>query len=203
MTDWIAYTPITQSYGFISSSEFYYKQVGDTYHIQGKFKAGTVTGIEAQIGLPNNLTVSNGVTSRIVGHMALGGASSAAVSVIATAGDSFLNFGREDSGTAIIPQIGTTVANTGLIHSFYAIVPIEELSSDVSFLAAVPVQKTVYLKDVKPTGTFGGSGVAATFFTRDLNTIEGDNFASLSANIVTLPAGEYRVDAFSPARGTD
>lgn len=62
------------------------------------------------------------------------------------------------------------------------------------------VPKVAFLKDLKTSGTDGGTFTSGSFITRDLNTIEGDvSFVSLSANRFTLSAGEYIIEASAPA----
>jgi hypothetical protein len=61
------------------------------------------------------------------------------------------------------------------------------------------VPKVAFLKDVKSSGTQGGTFNSGAFQTRDLNTLEGDvSFISLSSNRFTLPAGEYIIEASAP-----
>lgn len=56
--------------------------------------------------------------------------------------------------------------------------------------------KVAFLKDVRPTGTEGGTFTAGAFQTRALNTLEGDNsVCSLSANQFTLQPGTYIIEA--------
>lgn len=67
-------------------------------------------------------------------------------------------------------------------------------------LLAVPVPQTVYLKDVKTSGTAGGTFTSGAWQTRTLNTVEGDtSILSLSANQFTLGPGRYEVEASAPA----
>lgn len=75
---------------------------------------------------------------------------------------------------------------------------------NAAFESAIPVQRTVYLKDVKPSGTNGGTFPSGSWQTRDLNTVEGNSaIVSLSANQFTLPAGVYEVTWSAPAKETD
>ena len=67
----------------------------------------------------------------------------------------------------------------------------------------VKTQQTCYLKDLKTSGTAGGSTSANTVHTRDLNTIEGDAFVTLSSNQFTLPNGTFTIKAKAPAREVD
>jgi hypothetical protein len=67
-------------------------------------------------------------------------------------------------------------------------------------LLSVPVPLTAYLKDVKPSGTAGGTATAGSYQTRTLNTVEGDSsIVSLSANQFTLGPGVYEIEASAPA----
>jgi len=69
-----------------------------------------------------------------------------------------------------------------------------------NLLAAIPVQQTCYLKDVKAYNVTGGNSSADTVATRTLNVINETgsettgtcSFASLATNIITLQPGTYR-----------
>jgi len=70
----------------------------------------------------------------------------------------------------------------------------------VGDLLGVPTPRTAYIKDVKSSGTAGGTFTAGAWQTRDLNTLEGDTeFVSLSSNQVTLSPGKYEIEASAPA----
>lgn len=66
-----------------------------------------------------------------------------------------------------------------------------------------PTQVYGYMKvsDRKATGTSGGASTAGTIHTRTLNTVEHNviSGASLSSNVVTLPAGTYDIKGRAPA----
>jgi len=65
---------------------------------------------------------------------------------------------------------------------------------------AVYATRTAYLKDVKASGTAGGTFTSGSYQTRVLNTIEGDSsFVSLSSNQFTLQPGTYEIEASAPA----
>lgn len=60
--------------------------------------------------------------------------------------------------------------------------------------------KVAYLKDVKPSGTQGGTFTSGAWQTRDLNTIEGDSeIVSLNSNQFNLQAGKYLIQVDAPA----
>lgn len=66
-------------------------------------------------------------------------------------------------------------------------------------------QRVFHLVDEKSNGTAGDLTVATTWTTRTLNTTRLNTItgASVAANVVTLPAGRYRVTASDPAYNTD
>ena len=73
---------------------------------------------------------------------------------------------------------------------------------DGSAVACLTVSrdKVAVIKDIKPSGTPGGTFTAGVWETRDLNTIESDSIGvSLASNRFTLPAGKYLVRVVSPA----
>lgn len=74
-------------------------------------------------------------------------------------------------------------------------------------LVGVPevLPRIATIKDAKASGTNGGTATSGAYQTRDLNTLN-DPFGivtSLSSNQFTLPAGEYYIEATSPAYQTD
>jgi len=70
----------------------------------------------------------------------------------------------------------------------------------VGDLLGVPTPRTAYIKDVKSSGTNGGTFTSGAWQTRDLNTLEGDTeFVSLSSNQFTLQSGKYNIEAYAPA----
>ena len=67
----------------------------------------------------------------------------------------------------------------------------------------VALTQVAYLKDVKPSGTAGGTFTSGAWQTRTLNTVEGDNIVSLSSNQFTLQKGKYLIEASAPAYKTN
>lgn len=65
-------------------------------------------------------------------------------------------------------------------------------------------QGVVYLKDIKTSGTDGGTCTSGSWIVRNLNTIEGDNdLVTLNSDQFTLQPGVYAIDAIAPGRGLD
>ena len=61
----------------------------------------------------------------------------------------------------------------------------------------------VKLSDVKAANTAGGTFTAGSWQTRTLNTSEGGSYCTLNSNQFTLPRGEYRIFARTPALTVD
>ncbi len=75
---------------------------------------------------------------------------------------------------------------------------------DKSALSAVPVPRTVHLKDIKGSGAFSGGFTSGAYQTRTLNTITGDtSFCSLSGNQFTLESGQYELEGYAPGFACD
>lgn len=201
LTPWTAYTPTTQGFGTLGTNQFQWKRVGDSYHILGTFLTGTTTASEAQISLPNGKAVKAGQLITLVGMTSINTGIARHLETLATGGDTFLNFGRRESGTSgLIARAGNELPNAnGDQFSFHAIVPIEGLDSPATFPVYIPYGKTCHIYDEKANGVEGGGSTSGSWQTRDLNLL-GDNcgFASLSANEFTLVAGTYDFDISIP-----
>lgn len=110
-----------------------------------------------------------------------------------TTGILTIDFGSSENGVigALIPFNDGTNQTNGYI-CFTA----SKLAQGV----AIPTPLVAYLKDVKPSGTAGGTFTAGAWQTRTLNTVEGDSsFVSLSGNQFTLGPGKYEIEASVPA----
>lgn len=206
MSDWESYTPTTQGLGTLTSSNFKYRRVGDSLEIQGKFNTGTTTASELQIGLPSGLTIDSTKIDvvKIVGTGYRTANSDANYIVIATGGDAYLNMSLMATGTPSIysPLNGSSAFGNNEDGGFFASVPIQGWTSDARFLAAIPVQQTCYIKDVKSSNTNGGTFTSGSWYQRDLNTLEGDCSQmgiTVSSNVFTLPKGKYEFSAKMPA----
>lgn len=70
----------------------------------------------------------------------------------------------------------------------------------ISTSSGVYKTRVAYIKDVKSSGTAGGTFTSGSYQTRTLNTLEGDqSFVSLSSNQFTLQPGTYQIEASAPA----
>ena len=127
-TDWASYTPTIVGLGTPSSTEFYWRRSGGTLELQGKVTSGTATAVEAQFPLPNGVAVSSLIGSiSYVGTGTFATAVPYRVKMLATAGDTFLNYGIENAGSNAGLTIlnGNAIFSSGVVCSFFARIPIE------------------------------------------------------------------------------
>jgi len=88
---WTAYTPTTQGFGTISGVDMYKRRVGSSLQVVGDFTTGTVAASEGQIGLGE--TISSIIVGTIqVGLMGYDASASLQFYLLATGGDTFVNF---------------------------------------------------------------------------------------------------------------
>lgn len=199
-----SYTPTITGFGTPTNVSFFYSRINDKVLIQGSFTSGIATAVEAQIGLPPNLTVASGQTSvKTCGQFITGDSNAAVLNCLMTTGDSFINVGRQlsGSGTGLTPQNANALASNGTNLSFTCIVPITQWNLENSVTILSPIIRTTIFADIKAAGTDGGTFTAGADQTRVLNTQYGDlDFASLSSNQFTLQPGKYKIWFSSPGQ---
>lgn len=102
----VAYTPTFTGFGTVTGVAFFYRQVGDKYHISGKFTTGTPTAVGASFSLPNSYTVSR---TAIQGKWSRGNATATALKTgtfVAASGNSTILFSLDDKAAAFSPDAG-------------------------------------------------------------------------------------------------
>lgn len=80
-----------------------------------------------------------------------------------------------------------------------------EYAQALALLVTALSTNYLHIRDEKTSNTAGGTAVIAGLQTRVLNTVKINTItgASLAANVISLPAGTYRVSAKSPSYMTD
>jgi hypothetical protein len=163
VTDWTAYTPTTQGFGTISSVQMFYRRVGDSIEIQGKFVSGTPTSSEARVGLPSGLTAADTskISSiRVCGHTATS-ETNQTQSVLIEPSVTYVTFGREFWNNGFSPLTkanGDAFVVNGDSFSLFASVPILGWSSTVEMsndtdTRVVAAQYTVNSSQAIPPST--------------------------------------------------
>jgi hypothetical protein len=135
ISDWQAYTPVTQGFGTISNVAVYWRRVGSDVQVRGSWTNGTTTATQAQIGLPSGLTSLSDTSSLIIGTYAR--ASSTASHgglILKTNGATYVNMGPADTfgstaNTSLTAANGNATSGTETI-SFEFFCPITGWSSN-------------------------------------------------------------------------
>jgi len=184
LTDWESYTPTTQGFGTPTISQAKWRRVGDSAQILATFTTGTPTAVEAQFSLPSGLTVENGLSQQSVGIGQRSNANGLS-SLIATGGDSFLNFNNYQ-GAGANPENGSSVVGSGEVFSFVVTVPIEGWSSDATLLAAVP--KPTFKNEEQFIGYWFGEKLYERSFDRTgaANSNTTTAVATIDANLIPI-----------------
>lgn len=70
VSDWEEYTPTFNGMGTVSNSFMYYRRVGDSLEVRGRFVTGTVTASDAYFTIPSGINIDDtiSVTSTVVGR---------------------------------------------------------------------------------------------------------------------------------------
>jgi hypothetical protein len=135
ITSWSQYTPTFTGFGTVSTQSFWFRQIGDSYEIQGKFTSGSTTATQAQITLPSSTVSSTKVPAiRAGGFYFLGGSSVSfkGGSVLINGGNSFINLSNSNgfSGTntdTLAAETANNIAASGSVLSICVTIPITGL----------------------------------------------------------------------------
>lgn len=205
MSDWEEYTPTFTGFGTVTSVEMFFRRVGDSLQIRGSFTTGTLTATEARLSIP--YTSKNSV---LIPSLAVAGVWTRNITnaesgyVLIEPSTAYLTFSRMSATTSGLTKEDGSSYGSSQKFSVFATVPIQGWTSNAQFLAAIPVQQTCYVRDVKSSGTSGGTFTSGAWQTRNLNTTSGDcSFLSLTSSQITLESGKYEIEWEAPAYGVD
>ena len=144
MTGWTAYTPTTQGFGTETSTQYFYKVIGDGVMIAGNFDSGTVAASEVQLGLPSidgtQLTVNSAFTiATVIGEFHRNTSTSTDIRATITGGDAFINASQDDAGYKTAQNGSTIFGSTESITFSTILIPTNELSGEDYFLSMIPI----------------------------------------------------------------
>lgn len=135
--DWQSYTLATaqQGFGNISSSQSYWRRVGDSVEIIGRFTCGTVAGSEARIDLPSGMTSDStklDAAANVVGNFTWSAVGGNSQYILVKPSVTYINFSIQGAGVnSLNPANGNAIANNGDDISFHAVVPVSGWGSSV------------------------------------------------------------------------
>lgn len=196
------YTPVFTGFGTPTNIDIkFYKTFHGSTVIIGKFTTGTTTAVEGKMTLPSGMVIKSGAPIKLAGQGNISGTGTEQYNVLATGDDAFLNFAVQSGSTnGLTPLNGNSFLGSSTTFSFLCEVEIEGQTLENSINVLSPLIRTAYVKDVKSSGTNGGTFTSGAYRTRDLNTLEGDtSFISLNgSNQITLSKGKYEIEAITP-----
>jgi len=137
ISDWVAYTPAsTQGFGTVTSATFYYRRVGDSVDLKGRFSAGTVSSSELRISLPTGMTSADSTridgTASLCGYAVRGGAGAQINDILIEPSVTYVTIGQQASGTSgLTKATGTGAHSNSEAFAFFATVPVAGFSSTV------------------------------------------------------------------------
>jgi len=208
MTDWISFTPT----GAFTTNTTYtgrYRRVGQDMEIEYMLEfSGAPNNVACTIDMPSGFVMDDSVLldpsieyTKVLGTVGIYDSSAAGLTKSGS-----LNYLTNTSF-----DVHTDVANATYLYAqslnitspitiaagdkifIQAKVPIEGWTSDVTFLAAVPVQKVAVIER-RGAGTFQTINIApAQTLTID-TLVDNGGFASLSSNQIMIPSGEYKIN---------
>jgi hypothetical protein len=195
--DWTSYIPTIVSFGAVSGVSFFYRRVGDSVQIQGRFVAGSPTSVVTTVSLPTGLSTSSTkvVSTRVVGQVGLSSSGgSLTVCVLAQSGANYMNFGYRDFSFGVFtPRQGADMAFTGDTITVIAEFPIEGYYSNVLASSDSPNRVVALRASSLAAQTIGTSVTDYILETVDFDTCSMYNSAT---GEVTVPCpGIFEVTA--------
>lgn len=160
ITGWTQYTPTFTGFGTVSTQSFYYRQVGDSLEIQGRFTGGTVTAVEPRITVPTNCTVSaNYTTLEVSGNFARGANAAATYYTTIEPSSTYLTISAQSSGSHALTKVSSASAtfSNAENYSVSALVKCSNLAS-----VANQASTSIITAFTSYTPTFTGFGTVST-----------------------------------------
>ena len=206
VTNWQAYTPVTQGLGTISNVDVYYRRVGTDIHIRGTLQAGSVTANTLRINLPTGLAIDDTLvtsTGNIVGDFSTNN-TTVGYSYVALASKNADWFGYGAKLTNTESQMTLDNANTALANNdfltFNVTLPIEGWGAGALVGSNELADQTIRAQYTATTGSANTSFADATEETVDFNLKIKDPHNAVTTGAswkFTAPrTSDYRVDAY-------
>jgi C1q domain len=205
VTDWQSYTPTFTGFGTVSTQAFWYRRVGDSVEIKGRFTSGTSTATEARITLPSGLSSdSNKINSVLELAGKLNYNLSAATyfsggTVLIEPSVAYMTFGLEASTRDGLTKVnGNAIVSSGQSVSLIARVAISGWSSTVQMSNDTDTRVVAARASGDPASATSGNPII--FPTTAFDT-HGAYNSSTGRYTVSVP-GFYRISgAIVPGTG--
>lgn len=205
VTSWTSYTPTFTGFGTPTSVAFQWRQVGENAEIRGTFAAGTVTAVEARVGLPNGLLSKTNIAPlEMCGNFAVNNIYGYIDSGVAIEPNvSYVTFVNKDNATNGFTKktANLLTLNVGTLLSFHATVPCAGLSATEtktwSATQAVVTSNGDSMIRLNGTNGFGSPGSRVRRFSSITQSIGSDvsynDSATNGGSFTILTSGTYAI----------
>jgi hypothetical protein len=130
---WTSYTPTYVGFGTVATTEAWYRRIGDSMEVRGRFTPGTTTAVTASLSLPAGLTIGSITTQSIVGEIVQNAQLTAnnQYTVLGVSSGSTVTFGEQITNAGLSSVLGTLFAsNQGT--GFRFTVPIAQWTTNIN-----------------------------------------------------------------------
>jgi hypothetical protein len=105
-SQWASYSPGSQGFGNLGSSDFYWMRVGNSLQMRGNWTTGTTSGSEAQMNLPTGLTSGANISNpTVVGNTLAAVATAAPPQVLIEPSKTYFTFSIQDGSRAGLSKV--------------------------------------------------------------------------------------------------
>lgn len=161
ITDWTLYTPTTNGFGNIASVAVYWRRVGDSIQLRGRFTTGTTTAAEARVNFPTGLVSASTIsTVELAGTWGRGDTGAAYFTTLMEPSVSYVTFGFQTTGNdSITKQNGSAIVASGKVVTINASVPIAGWSSSVQTSDNADTRVTAAIMTGDPASATSGNPI--------------------------------------------
>lgn len=198
VSDWVSYTPTFTSFT-TSSQTFWWKRVGDTLQVKGRFTVASVSGTEAQVSIPftsADSTKING-TLEVAGKAEYSNVSTTffgGLSVLIEPSKAYITFGVESSTVAPLTKVtGSQLSSVGQTISLFAQIPIAGWSSNT--VSSADTDTRVVAASVNTLSSTSITANTALQFTTTVIDTHGAITTGTGYKFTAPVSGNYRISA--------
>ena len=210
--NWTAFTPEFVGLGTVTNARGFWKQVGDSMEIECSAISGTPTAVPIELSIPNSNLIELskidasgvrnqlGTANRLNGTTAINTQDNQSI-MFSDATDNTVLFVCRNSASdsALDKTNGSGFIGNNETILIRATVPIAGFSIENSSTILSPLIQVAYIKDVKSSGTNGGTFTSGSYQTRALNTVEGDtSIVTIDSDQFTIVPGKFLIEAIAP-----
>ncbi len=207
ISDWTAYTPTFTGFGTVTNIEMYWRRVGDSIQLRGKFQAGTVSGATARMAFPSGITLDTakvGPGTVVVGTLVYSLAANTGLYALISSGETTgINFSLQNGTQAgSNALIGSDFANNSATLSISTVsIPVSGWSSTV-LMSNDTDTRVVAAKYTQGIATAVPDSATVFDFPTKVYDTHGAVTTGASWKFTVPVPGKYRMTAWIPVIGS-